>query len=174
MLSRSGEIVPEPDLFNESCEVTGGGTVAVTRNVVLADAAPSPTVIVTSEKPPEPDVGVMVTVRFEEPPPPNTMLASGTIAGPDETAVTESKEADVSTSPIVNERGPLFVSETIVMLEIGVIVGALFTDVTVTPNVRVVVLLTPWLSLTVTVIVAVPLALATGVKLKLPVAFGLV
>ena len=53
-------------------------------------------------------------------------------------------------------------------------VGTSFTAFTVTVKVRLTVLLSAWPSLTVTVIVATPLALAAGVKLKLPVAFGLV
>ena len=140
---KSGMTVPEPDLLSESCDVTGGGTVAVTRNVVLAEAAPSPTVIVTSANPPEPATGVTVTVRLELLPA-NTMFVSGTIAALDEMAESESSDADVSTSPIVKAIGPLFVSETIVTLAMGVIVGALFTEVTVTANVRTVVLFTDW------------------------------
>ncbi len=52
-------------------------------------------------------------------------------------------------------------------------VGASFTALTVTVNVRVTVLFAACPSLTVTVIVAQPLAFATGVKFKLPVALGL-
>lgn len=53
-------------------------------------------------------------------------------------------------------------------------VGESFTELTVTLNVFVTVLL--WLcpSFTVTEMTAVPLALATGVKVRVPVAFGLV
>src|SRR5438093_7755560 len=52
-------------------------------------------------------------------------------------------------------------------------VGGSLTGLTVTVKERLNVLLTAWPSFTVTVMVAVPLALAAGVKLKLPVAFGL-
>ena len=55
----------------------------------------------------------------------------------------------------------------------AVIVGALFTEVTVTAKLRLTVLLAVCPSLIVTVIVALPLALATGVNCKLPVGFGL-
>ena len=53
-------------------------------------------------------------------------------------------------------------------------VGAWFTLFTVTVKVFVTMLLLAPPSLTVTVTVAVPVVFATGVKLKLPVAFGLV
>ena len=44
---------------------------------------------------------------------------------------------------------------------------------TLTVNVRVTVLLSAWPSLTVTVMVALPPPLAAGVKLKVPLVFGL-
>ena len=53
-------------------------------------------------------------------------------------------------------------------------VGTSFTELTVTVKVRDTVLLWLWPSFTVTVINALPLALATGVKVSVPVAFGLV
>src|SRR5689334_2835189 len=53
-------------------------------------------------------------------------------------------------------------------------VGGSLTALTVTRKLRLMVLLSPWPSLTVTVTVAVPLALATGVKASRPVLFGLV
>ncbi len=52
--------------------------------------------------------------------------------------------------------------------------GESLTAFTVMVKARVTVLLSAWPSLTATVIVAVPLAFVAGVKLKLPVAFGLV
>ena len=53
-------------------------------------------------------------------------------------------------------------------------VGALLTAPTVTVKERLVTLFCDCPSFTVTVMVAVPLACATGVKRKVPVAFGLV
>src|SRR5262245_16325074 len=59
-------------------------------------------------------------------------------------------------------------------LPIAFSVGGSFTGLTVTVKLRLIVLLVAWPSFTVTVMVAVPLAFATGVKLSVPVVFGLV
>lgn len=61
-----------------------------------------------------------------------------------------------------------------VRLFIGSSVGGSLIGLIVTLKVRVVILLDAPPSFTLTVIVAVPKAFATGVKLRLPVAFGLV
>ena len=65
-------------------------------------------------------------------------------------------------------------SSLIVSGESAFSVGGSFTAFTVTRNVCTTVLFADWPSSTVTVTVAVPLAFATGVKPRLPVAFGLV
>ena len=89
-----------------------------------------------------------VTVRVCVSPPPAVMPPSSTVCSP--------------------------ASSLIVSGESAFSVGSSFTAFTVTRNVCTTVLFEAWPSSTVTVTVAVPLALATGVKLRLPVAFGLV
>src|SRR5438874_2221931 len=61
-----------------------------------------------------------------------------------------------------------------VMLSIASRVGASFTEFTVTWNVLVTILFEVPPSFTVTVIVAVPFPFTAGLRLRLPLAFGLV
>ena len=98
------------------------------------------------------------------------MFAFGMSAGLLLVAVTVSVSAAVSASPTVNASGPTVPLSGTTWFATGVIVGVSLTALTVTRNVRLVVV-TP--SLTVTVMVAVPLASGAGAKVRAPVLFGL-
>src|SRR6266404_6204413 len=68
----------------------------------------------------------------------------------------------------------LVVSSAMVKSPIGFKVGKSFTGLTLTVNIRVVILFEPPPSFTITVITADPEALVAGVKVNAPLALGLV
>src|SRR5262249_47213323 len=88
-------------------EIVGGVLVALTvsRNPVLVESTPSPTVTVIVAEPVCPAAGVTVTVRFA-PLPPNAMFALGTSVRFDDAPLSESVSTGVSTSATLKAIGP--------------------------------------------------------------------
>ena len=110
--------------------------------------------------------GVTVTVRFAVLPP-STTFAVGTRVVFDELRVTVRLPAAVSASPMVKVIAPVLESSSIVRFVMSLMVGAVFTALTVRAKLEVAVRAP---SLTVTVIVAEPLWPATGVTVTVRLA----
>lgn len=134
------------------------GLTVITK-LVLVEALPSLTLRVMIELPYWFGAGVTVTVRWD-PVPARRIFAWWTKVVLDDSAVTTSDPAAVSTSPTVKAREPVDVSSLITLLATALIVGASFTAVTVRRNVSDAVA-SPLL--TVTVIRLLPVWFAKGV-----------
>lgn len=126
---------------------------------MLEVSDPSLTETVTIATPDLSVTGVAMIVRFA-PDPPNTMEDTGRRAGFDVAAVTTRLPAGVVESPIVNAMPPVERFRLIVRSAIELIVGAVFTSLTVTRKLSLA-LNVP--SLTTIVTVALPTLPAAGV-----------
>src|SRR5262245_42629235 len=94
--------------------------------------------------------------------PPKVRLLKGTREVSDDDADKPRLPAGVSSSPITNGIGAFVTFCSTIWLGIDVMVGTSFTELTRTPNVRVIRLFSVWPSLTVTMMVAEPAAPPTG------------
>ena len=146
--------------------ITGGSFTGRTITVNETDAvAPSGsrTVIVITVAPNRSGAGVTRTVRLDSVPV-KTMFVTGTRFVIEDTALTVSKAAGVSTSPRMKGSAAVGVSSSTVTFGSVDRNGASFSGVMVTVKLRTIRLFDGVLSLTVTVMVATPLELSAGVK----------
>src|SRR6185436_7795266 len=142
--------------------------VTVSRKVSLFVAWPSLTATVMVQGPNALGNGVTVTVRLA-PLPAKLIAPFGTIDWSEDEPNSDSAVGRLSTSPIVNEMGPVFVSSVMERLKMSEMVGGSLTARMFTSNVRTVTLLDEPSSVTLTVMVAIPLELGIEAKVSNPV-----